>query len=274
MEQTVGSKQRNSILSQTTNPIIRKLSKVEGTSENAVTYAGIAGKCGFFLVMIAVGVALAVVLQSISPMTMSVEGEIVTFSVPAVAAAVVCGLIFIIMPLLAVMLHRTIPVTGSLFCISSGYLVNFMGLMMPSYQPLIMLAFVLTVATVTAMALLYSKGVVRVTKKFRTVVTTLLLSTIAGGLLLLICSLVPTLRPVAALFIGDPLMSIGISVVYVVIAALFLLVDFDEMQRMVERRLDIKYEWVAAFALCYSVIWLYFKILDLVIKASEAGKKK
>ena len=84
----------------------------------------------------------------------------------------------------------------------------------------------------------------------------------------------PGLRPVAALFVGDPLVSIGISVVYVVIAALFLLVDFDEMQRMVERRLDIKYEWVAAFALCYSVIWLYFKILDLVIKASEASKKK
>lgn len=274
MEQTVDSKQRSSILSQTTNPIIRKLSKVDETSEASVTYAGIAGKCGFFLVMIAVGVALAVVLQSISPMTMSVEGELVTFSVPAAAAAVVCGLIFIIMPLLAVTLHRTIPVTGSLFCISAGYLVNFMGLTMPSYQPLILLAFVLTVATVTAMALLYSKGVVRVTKKLRTVITTLFLSTIAGGLLLLICALVPGLRPVAALFAADPLVSIGISVVYVVIAALFLLVDFDEMQRMVERRLDIKYEWVAAFALCYSVIWLYFKILDLVIKASEASKKK
>ena len=54
-----------------------------------------------------------------------------------------------------------------------------------------------------------------------------------AGVLLLICALVPGLRPVAALFAGDPLVSIGISVVYVVIAALFLLVDFDEMQRMV-----------------------------------------
>ena len=274
MERTADSKQEKSILSMTTNPIIRKLSKVEETSENAVTYAGIAGKCGFFLVMIAVGVALAVALQSISPMTMSVEGEIVTFSVPAAVAAVVCGLIFIIMPLLAITLRGTIPVTGSLFCISSGYLVNFMGLMMPSYQPLILLAFVLTLATVTGMALLYSKGVVRVTKKFRTVVTTLFLSTVACGVLVLICALVPGLRPVAKLFAADPLVSIGISLVYVVIAALFLLVDFDEMQRMVECRLDIKYEWVAAFALCYSVIWLYFKILDLVIKASEASKKK
>lgn len=274
MQQTIDNKPKTSILSQTTNPIIRKLSKVEGTSDNAVTYAGIAGKCGFFMVMIAVGVALAIVLQSISPMTMSVEGEIVTFSVPAVVAAVVCGIIFIIMPLMAVFLHKTIPVTGSLFCISSGYLVNFLGLMMPSYQPLILLAFVLTLATVAGMALLYSKGVVRVTKKFRTVITTLFLSTVAGGLLLLICYLVPGLRPVAALFAEDPLVSIGVSVVYVVIAALFLIVDFDEMQRMVERRLDIRYEWVAAFALCYSVIWLYFKILDLVIKVSQASKKK
>lgn len=273
MEQTVNSNEKKSILSLTTNPIIRKLSKIDETGENAVTYAGIAGKCGFFLIMIAVGVALAVVLQSISPMTMSVEGEIVSFSIPAVAAAAVCGLIFIIMPLLAVTLRGSIPVTGSLFCISSGYLVNFLGLMMPAYQPLILLAFVLTVATVTGMALLYSKGVVRVTKKFRTVVTTLFLGTVASGLLLLVCALVPGLRPVAMLFAEDPLVSIGISLVYVIIAALFLLVDFDEMQRMVERRLDVKYEWVAAFALCYSVIWLYFKILDLVIKASEASKK-
>ena len=274
MEQTVNNNENKSILSMTTNPIIRKLTKIDETSESAVTYAGIAGKCGFFLAMIAIGVALAVVLQSISPMTMSVEGELVTFSVPAAAAAAVSGLIFIIMPLLAVTLHRTIPVTGSLFCISSGYLVNFMGLMMPTYQPLILLAFVLTLATVVGMALLYSRGVVRVTKKLRTVITTLFLSTVAAGVLLLICALVPGLRPVAALFAGDPLVSIGISVVYVVIAALFLLVDFDEMQRMVERRLDIKYEWVAAFALCYSVIWLYFKILDLLIKASQASKKK
>ena len=176
MEQTVNNNENKSILSMTTNPIIRKLTKIDETSESAVTYAGIAGKCGFFLVMIAIGVALAVVLQSISPMTMSVEGELVTFSVPAAAAAAVSGLIFIIMPLLAVTLHRTIPVTGSLFCISSGYLVNFIGLMMPTYQPLILLAFVLTLATVVGMALLYSRGVVRVTKKLRTVITTLLYS--------------------------------------------------------------------------------------------------
>ena len=89
MEQTVNNNENKSILSMTTNPIIRKLTKIDETSESAVTYAGIAGKCGFFLVMIAIGVALAVVLQSISPMTMSVEGELVTFSVPAAAAAAV-----------------------------------------------------------------------------------------------------------------------------------------------------------------------------------------
>lgn len=274
MEQTVNNKANPSILSQTTNPIIRKLSKIEETGEHAVTYAGIAGKCGFFLLMIAVGVALAVILQSISPMTVDMEGEMVTFSVPAAAAAGVCAIIFVLMPLLAVLLHRTIPVTGSLFCISSGYLVNFLGLMMPLYRPLILLAFVLTVATVTGMAMLYAKGVVRVTKKFRTVVTTLFLGTIVGGLLMLICWMVPGLRPAAALFTEDPVVSVAVSLVYVIIAALFLLVDFDAMQRMVERRLDAKYEWVAAFALCYSVIWLYFKILDLVIKASQANKKK
>ena len=274
MQQTIESKPRASILGQTTNPIIRKLSKIEETGEDAVTYAGIARKCGFFLVMIAVGVALALVLQSISPMSVDVEGEIVTFSVPAVIAAAVAGIIFIAMPLLAVFLHRTIPVTGSLFCISSGYLVNFLGLMMPEYQPLILLALVLTVATVAGMATLYARGVIRVTKKLRTVITTLFLSTIAASLLMLVCAFVPGLQGVAQLFAEDPMVSIGISLVYVVIAALFLLVDFDQMQQMVQRRLDVRYEWVAAFALCYSVIWLFFKVLDLVIKASQASKNK
>ncbi|WP_366072660.1 Bax inhibitor-1/YccA family protein [uncultured Anaerovibrio sp.] len=49
--------------------------------------------------------------------------------------------------------------------------------------------------------------------------------------------------------INTPGVSIGISIVFVIIAALFLLVDFDTIERCVENGVDKQYEWMAAWGL-------------------------
>ena len=41
----------------------------------------------------------------------------------------------------------------------------------------------------------------------------------------------------------------------------------------VNDKLPKKYEWMAAFALSFTVIWLYLKVLDLIMTIAGNNKK-
>lgn len=49
-------------------------------------------------------------------------------------------------------------------------------------------------------------------------------------------------------------------------AALFLISDFEMIDTVVNENYPKKYEWRASFGLTFTVIWLYVKILDLIIQ--------
>ena len=61
-------------------------------------------------------------------------------------------------------------------------------------------------------------------------------------------------------------MSIGISLVIVVIASLNLVVDFDFIEEGAEQGVPKYMEWYAAFGLMVTLIWLYLEILKLLAK--------
>ncbi|WP_294466916.1 Bax inhibitor-1/YccA family protein [uncultured Ruminococcus sp.] len=63
--------------------------------------------------------------------------------------------------------------------------------------------------------------------------------------------------------------SIGFSVLGIITATLFLLTDFDTIEKNVENNLPKKYEWSAAFGLAFTVIWIYLKVLDLLLTLSK-----
>ena len=54
--------------------------------------------------------------------------------------------------------------------------------------------------------------------------------------------------------------------VFIIIAAIFLVADFDGIEECVERKMDKSYEWMAAFGLAYTIIYLYFKIINLLVQ--------
>ena len=43
----------------------------------------------------------------------------------------------------------------------------------------------------------------------------------------------------------------------------FMLVDFDTIERCVTNQVDEKYEWMAAWGLAYTILYIYFKILRI-----------
>lgn len=253
-----------------TNPMIRKISRIEEQSEDCVTYASIANKCAFFMTMIILGVILMTGLQMVNPETFTMDdGSVITVSTAALFAAIPFGLLFIIMPFVAMLIKRTIPVTGTLYCLSVGYCISFAAEFVAEYRAAICLALIVTIAIVGVMAMVYAKGWIKVNDKFRNIMKILFFSSIASGVLMLVAYFIPQLRGIVLFVAENPLLSIGSSVVYVVIASLFLLVDFDAIQSAVERKLPRKYEWIAAFGLAFSVIWLFLKVLDLILKLKD-----
>jgi uncharacterized YccA/Bax inhibitor family protein len=61
-------------------------------------------------------------------------------------------------------------------------------------------------------------------------------------------------------------LSIGISLVVVVVAALNLILDFDFIERGVENRAAKYMEWYGAFSLLVTLVWLYLELLRLLSK--------
>jgi len=64
-------------------------------------------------------------------------------------------------------------------------------------------------------------------------------------------------------------LSIGISVVIVIVAALNLLLDFDFIQKGEQAGAPKYMEWYGAFGLMVTLIWLYLEILKLLAKLSR-----
>lgn len=250
-----------------TNPMIRKITRIEEKSADCATYSSIGNKCAFFMAMVIVGVLLLIGLQMINPSTIVMEdGSAVTISTAALLATIPFGLFFIIMPFIAMLIKKTIPVTGTLYCMSVGYCISLMAQLFAEYRDAISLALIITIAIVAVMALVYSRGWIKVDDKFRSIMKILFFTSIVSGLLMLVAYFIPQLRGIVMFVAENPVLSLAGSVVYVVIASLFLLVDFDAIQNAVEGKMPRKYEWIAAFGLAFSVIWLFLKVLDLILK--------
>lgn len=251
------------------NPMIKKLSKLQENSDECASYSGIFGKSLYFMVMILVGVMVTVVLNSIGamgsdPVTGELFGELYVVIMLLAAAG-----IFLIFPFLAFLIRVTIPVTGGIYCIATGFLVSMLAMLDAEIGGYVLLALALTLAIVAAMGFLFAKGYIQVTQKFRAVTRTLFGTMVLGSLLIGVCAFIPSMRGQIAALTANPLLSIGGSVLGIVIATLFLLTDFDVIRQTVEDRLPKKYEWYASFGMVFTVVWLYFEVLSLLTKIKD-----
>ena len=64
-------------------------------------------------------------------------------------------------------------------------------------------------------------------------------------------------------------LGIGFSILVVCLAALNLLLDFDMIEKGVERQAPKFMEWYCAFGLLVTLVWLYLEILRLLSKLNR-----
>lgn len=274
---TATAKKKSSFLN--ANPVMRRLNSVDEFAEtNAATYGGIALKTVYFLLFSAAGIVLQMLLKPQLQTGDLLEFSIRNFPVSlyttelwVMLGAVLGGIVF---QLLAFFARATTPVTGALYCVTQGYFIAFLvfTVLPEDYRYLGLLALAITLMIILVMSILYATGVIRVTKKFKMVMMTLFVTVIGSSLLLLVGSFLPFTRDLVAQLGSNYPLSIGVGVVFIIIAALFLICDFDTIDHVVKDQLPKKYEWMAAFGLAFTVLWLYLKVLDLIM--TIAGNKR
>jgi uncharacterized YccA/Bax inhibitor family protein len=221
--------------------------------EETMTIQGTVNRTGILL-------ALAVISASWTWGMVADGNPLVGLLMPA---GVIAGLIFAIV---TVFKPTWAHITGPIYALAQGlFLGGISGLLEAQYSGIAFQAVFCTFGTLLAMLLVYKSGLIPVTQNFR-----LGLAAATGGIFFLylgmwIFSLFGVNAGISFLWSNAPL-SIGFSVVVVIIASLNLVLDFDFIERGAERGAPKYLEWYGAFALMVTLVWLYIEILRLLAK--------
>lgn len=122
-------------------------------------------------------------------------------------------------------------------------------------------ALFITIAVVIATNLLYTTGIIKVNKKFVSIIFMMTLGAFFFYLILIIGSLFGL--DTSFMFDGSPL-AIGISLIMLLLASLNLFIDYFLVDSFIEQQTDRSYEWYLAFGLTVTIVWIYIEALRLV----------
>jgi len=157
------------------------------------------------------------------------------------------------------------PITAPVYALCQGlFLGGISAIFERSYPGIAMQAISLTFGVMFVLLLAYKFGIVRATRGFKLGVVA---ATGAIAVVYLV-SMVANLffhTQFSFLYSNSPL-SIGISVVVVIIAALNLILDFDMIENAARMGAPKYMEWYGAFGMMVTLIWLYLEILRLLAK--------
>lgn len=143
---------------------------------------------------------------------------------------------------------------------------------------IVILSFGITVLVYLVTYGLYTAGKIKVGQKFNTFVLVGVLGIISVSLMGLIVNLITGGMVWAMLAAFDemfPMLGLFFSLLMVVFAAMLVVSSIDRAGRYVQNGLKKEYEWYAAFGIIISLIYLYWRILRVLIKIVQiAGRRK
>ena len=133
-------------------------------------------------------------------------------------------------------------------------------------EGVVLQALVGTVAVFLTMLAIYKFGIIKPTEKFVLVVSALCGAIMIVYLFNFIMMFFGTGIPF--LHSSGPI-GIGISVVFITVAALMLIVDFGMIENGVKFGAPKNMEWYGAFGLVLTLVWLYIEMLKLIAKLRD-----
>ncbi len=163
---------------------------------------------------------------------------------------------------------RTVSLLAPFYAFGEGLLLGTLTVIFEKKYPGIAFnAVFLTISVLFCMLAAFKSGIIKVTNKFRFIVSICTISIF----LLYFAELMLSLFGVTGftfIYYSGP-WGIAFSVFVVIIASLNLILDFDLIQQGIAMRAPKNMEWYCAFALMVTIVWLYMEILRLLIKLRE-----
>ena len=205
----------------------------------------------FFLLTAAAMVTWWMTFNGMNPMLLTIGGAVVGLILVIVAA---------FKPQLAGYLAPGYALFEGLFI--GGISAIFEGM----YPGIVIQAVSATLVTFLVCLGLYKFKIVKVTEQFKSVVIAATLAIFSFYLISWLLSMFTSFQPVHH---GNSMMSIGISVFVIIIAALNLFLDFDLIDKGVERKMPKYMEWFGAMGLMITLVWLYIEFLRLLSKLNS-----
>jgi uncharacterized YccA/Bax inhibitor family protein len=178
-----------------------------------------------------------------------------------VIGAIVVGLIIAIITIF----KKTIsPLTAPLYAVVEGFVLGAISYLYEAQsEGIVLQALLLTAGIFLSMLMIYRLRLIRATENFK-----LGVAAATGGIFLyyIVNFVISFFGRDLPLINSNSGWGIGFTIVVIVIAALNLVVDFDFIEKGVEKRTPKYMEWYASFGLFVTVVWLYLEILRLLAK--------
>ena len=230
--------------------IFQQVSGVPLSSEDSMTLEGTVNKTGISIVLTMVAAYW-------------------TWNNPAMMKYALGFLIGGFVVAIAVTFKKTwAPVLTPVYAVLEGALLGGISLFAETQFPGIAFQAVsLTFGTLFCLLLAYRSGLIKATENFKLGVV----AATGGIFFIYLVSFILNLFGVETSYIhGSGPLSIGLSCVVVVVAALNLVLDFDFIENAAESGRAPKYmEWYGAFGLLVTLVWLYIEILHLLMKLNS-----
>jgi uncharacterized YccA/Bax inhibitor family protein len=192
-----------------------------------------------------------------------------TFDVISSFLLIGAGIGGFILALVTIFKKEWAPITVPLYAILEGALLGGISYMYnASYNGIVTNAILLTVGILVSLLIAYRSGYIKATENFK-----LGIFAATGGIAIvyfvnLIMGFFGSGLGVMSINNASPL-SIGFSIVVVIIASLNLVLDFDFIEEGAKKGAPKYMEWYGAFGLLVTLIWLYLEILRLLAKLNS-----
>ena len=185
---------------------------------------------------------------------------------PWLIGGVIGGLVLAIIGMFA---PRWAMFTGTLYAVAQGLVLGGVTMIFESikgYEGLALTAAAFTAATLIGMLLLYRTGVIRATPGLIKGIIMATAGLAIGMGILWLLSLFNIGSGITATLYGHGPIGIGFSVLCVGLAAFNWIVDFHVIEEGAKNGAPKYMEWVGAFGLLVTLVWLYIEILRLLAK--------
>jgi uncharacterized YccA/Bax inhibitor family protein len=242
-----------------TQKMFDKSTHLEANMQGTMSVRGAINKFGFLMLMVIAGAAYSWNLfEQGKPDTMY------TLMITGAIGGLITAFVITFKPNWAGYLSPLYGLLQGLFIGGISVVLN--AAFAKSYPGLIMQAVGLTFGVAIAMFLLYNFRIIKATEKFKSVIIG---ATLGIGIFYLITMVLRLFGVTVSFMYDSSMLSIGISLFIVAIAALNLILDFDMIEQGAERGAPKFMEWYGAFGLLVTMVWLYMEILRLLSKLAN-----